>query len=33
MKSMASWTLDEQAPSYSKNPLPLDPSVGENEKP
>ena len=33
MKSMASWTLDEQAPSYSKNPLPQDPSVGENKQP
>ena len=33
MKSMASWTLDEQAPSYSKNPLPQPPSVGENKQP
>jgi hypothetical protein len=33
MKSMASWTLDEQAPSYSKNTLSQDPSVGENKQP
>jgi hypothetical protein len=33
MKSMASWTLDEQAPSYSKKPLPQDPLAGENKQP
>ena len=33
MKSMASWTLDEEAPSYSKKPLPQDPSAGEKKEP
>jgi hypothetical protein len=33
MKSMASWTLDEEAPSYSKNNLPQDPLAGENKQP
>ena len=32
MKSMASWTLDEQAPSYSKKNLPPDSAAGEKKE-